>query len=270
MEKRRIEFYRNHRIWKLSVLAFGTFAAALVLTMRAAVAGVVLAPPLPPPAAPGPEENYPESSFGKQPTRPAGRSTMAAKAADEMDREVGYGNRRPAGLQFSDGVSVDETVAETGGSLSGGERSSRESRGLEPLTVRRRGVQEVSLIAGDLGFFPRVIFATRDVPVRLYVTGASKNTLCLMMDSFQVRRQVKSNRIEEISFTPGTAGKYRFYCPVNGMEGNLVVRELGSGEQIDDSVKQAQASPERQRQPASPVPAQATEAPNNNRHSIFE
>ncbi|MCM2323862.1 MAG: cupredoxin domain-containing protein, partial [Oligoflexia bacterium] len=59
-------------------------------------------------------------------------------------------------------------------------------------------------------------------------TGASKNTLCIMMDSFQVRRQVRSQKIEEITFTPSVPGKYRFYCPVNGMEGTLIVKELAT------------------------------------------
>jgi plastocyanin len=94
--------------------------------------------------------------------------------------------------------------------------------------VSQRGVQEVAVIANDLGFFPKTIFVTRDVPVRLFVTGASSNTLCIMMDSFQVRKQIRTKQIEEISFTPTAAGKYRFYCPVNGMEGSLVVKELSS------------------------------------------
>jgi len=94
--------------------------------------------------------------------------------------------------------------------------------------MARQGVQEIALIAGDLGYFPKTIFVTRDIPVRLFITGASKNTLCLMMDSFQVRKQVKSQKIEEIQFTPDAPGKYRFYCPINGMEGTLVVKELST------------------------------------------
>ena len=74
---------------------------------------------------------------------------------------------------------------------------------------------------------------SRDVPVRLYVTGASKNTLCIMMDSFAVRKQVRANKIEEIPFTPSQPGKFRFYCPVNGMEGTMVVKELAST--LDDA-----------------------------------
>lgn len=97
-------------------------------------------------------------------------------------------------------------------------------------TTRRNGVQEVAVIAGDLGFFPRTVFVTQDIPVRMFVTGASKNALCIMMDSFNVRKQVKSQAIEEVSFTPERPGKFRFYCPVNGAEGFVVVREFGRGE----------------------------------------
>ena len=49
-----------------------------------------------------------------------------------------------------------------------------------------------------------------------------------MMDSFQVRKQVRAQKIEEITFTPSTPGQYRFYCPVNGMEGTMIVKELAS------------------------------------------
>jgi hypothetical protein len=97
--------------------------------------------------------------------------------------------------------------------------------------VRRHGVQEVALIAGDLGFFPRTVFVTQDIPVRLFVTGASKNSLCIMMDAFSVRKQVRSQQIEEIAFTPDQPGRFRFYCPVNGAEGFVVVREFARGEE---------------------------------------
>ena len=60
----------------------------------------------------------------------------------------------------------------------------------------------------------------------MFVTGASKNSLCMLMDSFQVRKQIKSQKIEEVSFTPNQPGRFRFYCPINGAEGFVVVREF--------------------------------------------
>jgi plastocyanin domain-containing protein len=89
----------------------------------------------------------------------------------------------------------------------------------------RKGVQEIALIASDLGYFPKTVFVTQDIPVRLYVTGSSRQSLCVLMDSFGIRKQIRSQKIEEIQFTPATAGRFRFYCPVNGAEGTLVVKE---------------------------------------------
>lgn len=203
----------------------------LLLGVSISHAGVILAPPVPPPVITGPEEDYPESKFGAPP------ATLSRRQQNE---DFSGASRAPAGLEFSDGTPVNSDA-----SLSGGEVSGRDSRGSESFGNVRRGVQETSLIAGDLGFFPKVIFATRDVPVRLYVTGASKNTLCLMMDSFQVRRQIRGGKIEEITFTAGNAGKYRFYCPINGMEGHVVVREPGVSENVDRSVA-SQAAPKRE------------------------
>ena len=97
----------------------------------------------------------------------------------------------------------------------------------DPL-VRRKGIQEVAVIASESGFYPKTFFVSRDVPVRLFITGASRGSLCLMMDSFNVRKQIRANKIEEITFTPNEPGTYRFYCPVNGGEGTMVVKELAS------------------------------------------
>lgn len=238
---------------KRKVLSLFILGIAGLLGPNGARAGVILAPPVPPPVMTGPEEAFPESKFGAPPARLGRRDDQAAygsssTSGDAFDRaslRVGPANRAPAGLEFSDSAPASAPASGDTSGLSGGEISTRSSRGVESLTHMRRGVQEVSLIAGDLGFFPKVIFATRDVPVRLYVTGASKNTLCLMMDSFQVRRQVRGGKIEEVSFTAGNAGKYRFYCPINGMEGHVVVREPTVSESVDRATA-SQAAPSRE------------------------
>ena len=163
----------------------------------------------------GEEDSFPESRFGSAPhpghPDASGDHFDAMSNAYPEDAPVGHGNRSPAS-----------------GSISG------DGTGLVPestspikfSSLKRGGVQEVALIAGDLGFFPKTLFVTRNVPVKLFVTGASKKPLCIMMDSFEIRRQVRSQKIEEIDFTPSAPGQFRFYCPVNGMEGTLLVREL--------------------------------------------
>lgn len=172
-------------------------------------------------------DGYPESSFGQPPQQPLGRAEGAST----------YGDRAPAGLVYSQkqdagarpqGQSAGEKAAGIV-SASTGEKAPEGLGGPSAIIPEKaKGVQEVALIAGDLGFFPKTVFVTRDIPVRMFVTGASRDTLCIMMDSFHVRKQVRANEIEEIQFTPTTPGKYRFYCPVNGMEGTMVVRELAS------------------------------------------
>lgn len=169
------------------------------------------------------DEGYPESRFGQQPAPLASgvNSTFAARDRDGEDdgddeREA---SRRPAGIGSGSRLAAQNPPIASGGFI-------ETSSPLVPSAAK--GVQEVALIAGDLGFFPKTVFVVRDIPVRLFVTGASKNTLCIMMDSFQLRKQIRSQKIEEITFTPSTPGQYRFYCPVNGMEGTMVVKELSA------------------------------------------
>lgn len=199
----------------------------------------------------GPVEVFPRSRFGHRPMRidPGVDESFVSSEVREMDEsddpatdsegERRESSRSPASLDSG-------TPAPAAGTAEASLLMARPARhALSPPpepdpetgasladTIARRGVQEVSVIAGDLGFFPRTIFVTRDVPVRLFVTGASRGTLCFMMDSFQVRREIRSSKIEEITFTPGMPGRYRFYCPINGMEGSMIVKELSSASEL--------------------------------------
>jgi hypothetical protein len=228
------------RVISLSLLA------VLLMPAHVSRAGTILAP-RPSDAAENQDGRYAESRFGQAPAKVdlgVGPSYVkhAVSELDPIRDEEGWGGsepttrragqRKPAGLEFSENgraVEADPTVPKK---TVARPESIRPETGLPepaPNTISRSGVQEVAVIASDLGYFPRTLFVTRDLPVRLFVTGASKNTLCIMMDSFQVRKQVRSQKIEEITFTPNVPGKYRFYCPVNGMEGTLIVKEYSTG-----------------------------------------
>jgi plastocyanin len=244
---------------------FSTIAGALALTLvtviapaRLALSDTVFVPEDRPTQDPtrGPVEQFPESRFGMPPVRvmTGTESHFASRAVSEMEASErdhgegdaipaeGSGSRSPAGLDFSSGHLVRRQHAEPPArNLAPVVYSQNSVAEMPSSAIARRGVQEVALIASDLGFFPRTVFVSRDVPVRLFVTGASKNTLCIMMDSFQVRKQIRSQKIEEITFTPATPGKFRFYCPVNGMEGTLIVKEFSSGSPGGSSVERSVA-----------------------------
>ena len=130
------------------------------------------------------------------------------------------------------GVAKGQTDGDKLGTSQASARDGAESSGsrapaseIPSVPLSARGVQEVGLVASDLGYFPKVLFLTRNIPVRLFITAASKGVLCFMMDDFQIRKQIRTGEIEEITFTPVEPGKYRFHCPMNSMEGTFVVRD---------------------------------------------
>jgi hypothetical protein len=204
-----------------SIFQFSMIALGLAATLPSARAAGVF----------DPDHKEPVSRFGEY-TDSRGRIMRSSEMVRSDDSEDVNSPavdsslvRAPASLRRADRntdlISTHSAAA----------RPSATDREPQPLgTARRNGVQEVAVIAGDLGFFPRTVFVTQDIPVRMYVTGASRNSLCIMMDSFNVRKQVRNQSIEELSFTPDQPGRFRFYCPVNGAEGYVVVREFGREE----------------------------------------
>lgn len=175
---------------------------------------------------------YPESRFGSPPAR-ISLGIDSGVASREAGEWSGAGEETSRSRAPASVLAVSQDQPQTRAEIE--ELKTRPLTGDEnpripdalSISKLRNGVQEIALIASDLGYFPKTIFVNRDVPVRLFVTGASKEALCLMMDSFQVRKQVKSNSIQEVTFTPNQPGRYRFYCPVNAeLQGTLIVREL--------------------------------------------
>jgi plastocyanin domain-containing protein len=96
---------------------------------------------------------------------------------------------------------------------------------VKPEEVFKHGVQEFSLIATDTGYLPSRLIVRRNIPVRLFLTSGSSRTLCFVMDDFSLRRGVSPQQVEEIRFLPTRSGQYKFYCPVNEIQGSVVVRD---------------------------------------------
>jgi plastocyanin len=238
------------RLNRRFLYGFTLSVALLALTARA---GTILVNPN---NGPDPEENdYPASSFGTGPAHGIsdGFASRQVIDMDTVDDDNGGTSVRPSGrgiASVGNNPNSGQDPGDSGRDL--GNNSNivlTQSSERTASEMSRRGVQEVAIIASDLGYFPKTVFVTRDVPVRMFVTGSSKNTLCIMMDSFQIRKQIRSQKIEEITFTPNSPGKYRFYCPVNGMEGSLVVKELTST--YKDAESEMGSTPVKARMPSS-------------------
>lgn len=188
----------------------GAVVGIAAATQLSSVAGVVLIPKSRIPSSmedlPGNKTKYPESYFGQPPADPiAFEYNNERQTANEVE------DRAPASL---DGKA--QTAAST------------MPENMNLLPEKGKGVQEVGMIAGDLGFFPKAVFVTRGIPVRMFVTGASTRPLCIMIDDFNIQRQVISQKIEEITFTPRESGTFRYHCPINGMDGLIVVKDINS------------------------------------------
>jgi hypothetical protein len=201
-------------------------------------------------------ERFAESRFGAPPSRLSrdGKSEFVRHAVDELvqaDRgeipHSGHGLR--SGRSLASTEESELPSAPEGGGRGGLSRRIIPEQGVplaganlapRPLaSVSRTGVQEVAVIAGELGFFPRTLFVTKDIPVKLFVTGASKRPLCLLLDldGFQARKQVKAQAVEELDFTPNRSGQFRFYCPINGIEGTLLVKEAAGAADLKKGVE---------------------------------
>ncbi len=214
----------------------------LLCAVNAQARGVVLVPQR---VEAEPEARaYPVSKWGAAPARPVFKSgeaeTLTATMAQveqtrptESDPNQAFlGDQRealrsPASEETNGQAPITKADPLRPSPVVGTETAfSNPAAGARLIPDSKKGIQEVSVIAGDLGYFPRTVFVNQNIPVRMYLIGASRQTLCLMMDTFNVRKQVRSEHIEEVSFTPNAPGQYRFHCPVNGMEGTLVVKEI--------------------------------------------
>ncbi len=96
---------------------------------------------------------------------------------------------------------------------------------VRPEEVYKYGTQEFAVIASDTGYFPSRIIVRRNIPVRLFVTSASPEALCFVMDDFSIRKGAPAQKVEEIRLLPTKVGQYRFYCPAKEIQGTLVVRD---------------------------------------------
>ncbi len=107
----------------------------------------------------------------------------------------------------------------------GGEGKSLKEEGVRPEEAFKYGVQEFSLIATDTGYLPAKVIARKNIPVRLFITSASARNLCFVLDEFSVKKGVQAQKVEEVRLLPTAVGQFKFYCPVQQIEGTLVVRD---------------------------------------------
>jgi hypothetical protein len=118
----------------------------------------------------------------------------------------------------------------------------KQSATMNVQDVRDAGELRLSLIVTPNGYFPKRIFARKNIPLRIYITGSGSEESCFLLNigsyaevdtpdgrapasAGSIRRSVKLGRMEEISFIPRKSGEFRFGCPIQGFTGILTVRD---------------------------------------------
>ena len=182
-------------------LRIGLIILSSLIPLSAAQSEVVLVPPQAPP--PLNAERFPTSSFssnGGSYADPAPRRSYRGPASVGESHQ---GHRSGGNSVYFSNTQISNhpTHADP---LSRAQRSpnSKFDPGQKVLPKRLGGIQEIALIADQLGYFPKTIFVTRNIPVRLFVTSSTQKPLCIIMDGFNVKRQISSKKVQEIQFTP--------------------------------------------------------------------
>ncbi len=117
--------------------------------------------------------------------------------------------------------------------------------------TRSRGLQEVSLIATDYGYFPRRIFVTQGIPVKFYLSTPGGRASCFMVDELGVKKGINPGQLDEVTFVAEAAGDYRFHCPLGSIEGVITVRASSSTGDAADYQSHANVGARSSRAPAS-------------------
>lgn len=94
--------------------------------------------------------------------------------------------------------------------------------------ARTRGMQEVSLIATEYGYFPKRIFVTEGIPVKVFLSTPGKRASCFMVNDLGVKKGINPGQLDEVTFVAAQPGDYRFHCPLGSIEGVLTVRPVAS------------------------------------------
>ncbi len=87
------------------------------------------------------------------------------------------------------------------------------------------GMQETTITIKD-GYHPNTVVVKKGIPMRLKFDLQEKGcTDKVMLKTFKVEQKLEPFKITTIEFTPDSAGTFTFSCPMEMIEGTLVVKK---------------------------------------------
>lgn len=86
------------------------------------------------------------------------------------------------------------------------------------------GNQEATITIKD-GYQPNTIVVKKGIPLRLNFDLQEETcTGTVVFTDFKLKREITPHQLTLVEFTPDTAGSFTFACPMNMIEGTLIVK----------------------------------------------
>ena len=91
--------------------------------------------------------------------------------------------------------------------------------------IKDDGIQEATITIKE-GFHPNIIVVKRGIPLRLnFALQEEGCTATVTFKDFDVEKLLTPFEISEVEFIPDISGSFTFACPMNMIEGTIVVKE---------------------------------------------
>ncbi|MBI5021753.1 MAG: cupredoxin domain-containing protein [Ignavibacteriales bacterium] len=87
------------------------------------------------------------------------------------------------------------------------------------------GMQQANITIRD-GYHPNTIIVKRGIPLRLNFDLQEEGcTATVIIREFDIKKLLTPFEIASVEFTPDISGSFTFACPMNMIEGSIVVKE---------------------------------------------
>ncbi|MBI5215918.1 MAG: cupredoxin domain-containing protein [Ignavibacteriae bacterium] len=87
------------------------------------------------------------------------------------------------------------------------------------------GIQEATIVIKD-GYQPSTLVVKKNIPLRLNFDLQEEScTGTVVFKDFHIKQVLEPYELTSVEFTPAASGSFTFACPMNMIEGVLVVKE---------------------------------------------
>ena len=91
--------------------------------------------------------------------------------------------------------------------------------------INDEGMQEATITIKD-GYHPNTIVVKKGIPLRINFELQEEGcTATVSFKDFDVKKLLKPFDVSTVEFTPDISGSFAFACPMNMIEGTIVVKE---------------------------------------------